>query len=249
MWYDTVTGRLNRDERGDYIGTFDGEDKILVVYKTGEYELTSYELTNRYEADKILSLSKLTEESVISAIHIDGASKVHYVKRFGIETKTVGQRFSFIHESKGSSLVLASILPSPVVELTVIKGKAKEKEVTEEKLDELIDVKGWKAIGNKLSQYKVQKVRLLEDKSAVAVASPSTPKSDKPAQPKEQEVKPQEVKPTEQQPALFATEEIPETKSKPEEKPVAKKAPPKKTKKKDPPDNGFDIGTTIEFDF
>jgi topoisomerase-4 subunit A len=249
MWYDTVTGRLNRDERGDYIGTFDGEDKILVVYKTGEYELTSYELTNRYEADKILSLSKLTEESVISAIHIDGASKVHYVKRFGIETKTVGQRFSFIHESKGSSLVLASILPSPVVELTVIKGKAKEKEVTEEKLDELIDVKGWKAIGNKLSQYKVQKVRLLEDKSAVAVASPSTPKSDKPVQPKEQEVKPQEVKPTEQQPALFATEEIPETKSKPEEKPVAKKAPPKKTKKKDPPDNGFDIGTTIEFDF
>ncbi len=247
IWYDTVTGRLNRDERGDYIGTFNGEDKVLVVYKTGEYELTSYELTNRYEAEKIISLSKLTEGSVISAIHIDGASKVHYVKRFGIETKTLGQRFSFINESKGSSLVLASILPSPVIELTVVKGKSKEKEVTEENLDELIDVKGWKANGNKLSQYKVQKVKLLEDKSLASANTPE-PEGEKPPQSKDQEVN--EPPQQEEQPALFETEEVIKDKPKPEEKPVTKKATPKKTNKKDPPkDNGFDIGTTIELDF
>ena len=247
IWYDTVTGRLNRDERGDYIGTFNGEDKVLVVYKTGEYELTSYELTNRYEAEKIISLSKLTEGSVISAIHIDGASKVHYVKRFGIETKTLGQRFSFINESKGSSLVLASILPSPVIELTVVKGKSKEKEVTEENLDELIDVKGWKANGNKLSQYKVQKVKLLEDKSLASANTPE-PEGEKPPQSKDQEVN--EPPQQEEQPALFETEEVVKDKPKPEEKPVTKKATPKKTNKKDPPkDNGFDIGTTIELDF
>ena len=247
IWYDTVTGRLNRDERGDHIGTFNGEDKVLVVYKTGEYELTSYELTNRYEAEKIISLSKLTEGSVISAIHIDGASKVHYVKRFGIETKTLGQRFSFINESKGSSLVLASILPSPVIELTVVKGKSKEKEVTEENLDELIDVKGWKANGNKLSQYKVQKVKLLEDKSLASANTPE-PEGKKPPQSKDQEVN--EPLQQEEQPALFETEEVIKDKPKPEEKPVTKKATPKKTNKKDPPkDNGFDIGTTIELDF
>ena len=247
IWYDTVTGRLNRDERGDYIGTFNGEDKVLVVYKTGEYELTSYELTNRYEAEKIISLSKLTEASVISAIHIDGASKVHYVKRFGIETKTLGQRFSFINESKGSSLVLASILPSPVIELTVVKGKSKEKEVTEENLDELIDVKGWKANGNKLSQYKVQKVKLLEDKSLASANTPE-PEGKKPPQSKDQEVN--EPLQQDEQPALFETEEVIKDKPKPEEKPVTKKATPKKTNKKDPPkDNGFDIGTTIELDF
>ena len=247
IWYDTVTGRLNRDERGDYIGTFNGEDKVLVVYKTGEYELTSYELTNRYEAEKIISLSKLTEGSVISAIHIDGASKVHYVKRFGIETKTLGQRFSFINESKGSSLVLASILPSPVIELTVVKGKSKEKEVTEENLDELIDVKGWKANGNKLSQYKVQKVKLLEDKSLASANTPE-PEGKKPPQSKDREMN--EPLQQEEQPALFETEEVIKDKPKPEEKPVTKKATPKKTNKKDPPkDNGFDIGTTIELDF
>ncbi|MEN8250138.1 MAG: DNA gyrase/topoisomerase IV subunit A, partial [Bacteroidota bacterium] len=163
IWYDKVIGRLNRDERGKFIGNFNGEDKIVVVYKTGEYEVTSYELTNRYEAGKVVAICKLSENTVVSAVHIDGETKTHYVKRFNIETNTVDKRFSFINESKGSSLVVASLIESPLIELTVMKGKPKVKDISEVKLDALIDVKGWKAIGNKLSNFNVKKVRLLGD--------------------------------------------------------------------------------------
>lgn len=251
IWYDKVSGRLNRDERGQYIGNFNGEDNVLVIFKSGEYEITGYELTNRYEADKVIELTKLNKDTVVSAVHIDGESKTHYVKRFNIETNTTGKRFLFISDSKGSSLLCASIATSPKIELTVVKGKAKEKEISELYLDEIIDVKGWKANGNRLSHYTVKKVKLLEGpKPALAPVNKPKPES-KTEKEKGSEVAGADT--SESQPALFKETAKTTKSSKP---PKAKKskppAPKSATVKKKPNDDGkggYDIGTTIELDF
>jgi len=241
IWYDEVTGRLNREERGLLVGNFNGDDKIIVVYKNGEYEITSYELTNRYDANSVVAIHRLSKDLVVSAIHIDGESKQHFVKRFLIETNTLDKRFSFINDSRGSSLVLASLSPSPMIRMTIVKGKSKEKEVLELKLDELIDVKGWKATGNRLSQYTIRKVELLEDKSAPLPED----KKKTPASNIVESVQDEEDDESKVQPDLFKGDEKPAEVKKKVEKDKSK--PNSKNKKSG--DGGFDIGTTIELDF
>jgi len=161
IWYDETVGRLNRDQRGKLLGTFDGEDTIIVIYKNGSYELTSHELTNRYEYDKVAILEKFDPEMIISAVYYDGESKSHCVKRFKIETTTLGKRFRFITEARSSKLEIVSTDSHPKADVQIEKGKNKQKEKVVWDLSELIDVKGWKALGNKLSQHKVRKVKLL----------------------------------------------------------------------------------------
>lgn len=162
IWYDPSTGRLNTDERGTYLGEFDTDDLILVVYNEGSYELTTFELTNRYEHDKVLAIEKFEPDVVISAVHYDGEQKNYYVKRFNIEARNVGKRYLFINESRGSKLVAASTVTEPVVEVKFQRAKSREKETEQVKLDEFIAVKGWKAIGNRLNPNKVTSVKLLD---------------------------------------------------------------------------------------
>ena len=174
IWYDDAVGRLNKDERGHSVGNFNGDDKILVVYKDGSYELTTYELTNRYEPQKILWVKKLESKKPVSVVHYDGESKNYLVKRFLIETTTVEKKFNFISEAPGSKLIIASLADSPIVSIDFTKGKSKEKLNEEADLSDRIEVKGWKALGNKQSPYNVKKVKLiaennLSDTSSVIV--------------------------------------------------------------------------------
>ncbi|MTI32781.1 DNA gyrase/topoisomerase IV subunit A [Xanthovirga aplysinae] len=166
IWYDATIGRLNREERGDYLGSYHHEDRILVVYTDGSYEMTDFELTNRYESKDIQLITKFDPEMVLSTIYYDGATKVHFVKRFKIETSTLSKRFPFISEARGSKLSIISTENQPQVEITYTKNGSKEKETTVYDLDLLIDVKGWKAMGNKLALQKVNKIKLLESKKA-----------------------------------------------------------------------------------
>ncbi|MEM9390577.1 MAG: DNA gyrase/topoisomerase IV subunit A [Bacteroidota bacterium] len=161
IWYDESVGRLNKDGRGEHIGNFNGEDSVLVVYKDGSYELTSYEITNRYEFNKIEFLQRFDPETVLSVVHYDGESKNFYVKRFKVETSTLGKRFGFISESAGSKLILVTALHRPMVEVEFTKGKSRDRLKHEMNLEEVIDVKGWRAIGNKLLPYNIKKVRFL----------------------------------------------------------------------------------------
>lgn len=160
IYYDASIGRLNTDARGRKIGNFLGEDRILVFYKNGEYELTTFELTNRYEAKDVLFIEKFKPEAVISAIYWDGASKNYFVKRFLIETTTINKKFSIVTDHKQSYLKIVSTESQPQVKAKLQKGKDIEEQ--EFDLDMLIDVKGWKAIGNKLSTHTVLEVQLIE---------------------------------------------------------------------------------------
>ena len=117
IWYDAIVSRLNRDERGQYLGNFDANDSILVVYRDGQYELTSFELTNRYENEQLAALTKFSPETVVTALYYDGASKQHFLKRFHIETSTIDKKFLFIPEARNSRLLLASVAARPRAEV------------------------------------------------------------------------------------------------------------------------------------
>ncbi|OOG73730.1 DNA gyrase/topoisomerase IV subunit A [Algoriphagus sp. A40] len=175
IYYDVVVGRLNTDQRGKLIGNFLGDDKILVCYKNGDYELTTFELTNRYEPGDVVLIEKFDLKKIISAIYYDGGTKTFFVKRFGIETTTVNKRFNFISDHKQSYLKIVSTVSQPQVSVTLIKGK--EEEVMDYDLDMLIDVKGWKAIGNKLSTYPVKEVSLIQSEK-VTESEPVDEKSE-----------------------------------------------------------------------
>jgi topoisomerase-4 subunit A len=164
IYYDSIVGRLNTDERGKLVGNFLGDDKILVCYKSGDYELTSFELTNRYDAPNVILIEKFNPDKVLSAIYFDGGSKTYYIKRFQIETTTLNKNFNFISDHKQSYLKLVSTEKQPQARAILIKGK--EEEVMEYDLDMLIDIKGWKALGNKLSTYEVKDLSLIESKKA-----------------------------------------------------------------------------------
>lgn len=163
LWFDEASGRLNKDKRGRYVGKFDGDDQILAITKSGTYKITNYELTNRYEPEKTILVEKFNPKKAISAIYVDGESKQYIVKRFLIETNTLDKEFLFISEGIGSRLEFATTSDTPEVEVEMVKGKGKDKETEVINLEEIVDVKGWKALGNRLSQFKVTKVKPLEE--------------------------------------------------------------------------------------
>lgn len=164
IWFDDSVGRLNTDGRGRLLGNFQGDDLILVIYHEGIYELTTFELSNRFETSKIMLIEKYDSAKVISAIHFDGDQKVYLVKRFHIETTSVGKEFSFINEAKGSKLILATTAKQPQVEVEEKEGKSKVSNMVD--LDMIVDVKGWRAQGNRLTANKILKVKLLADRAA-----------------------------------------------------------------------------------
>jgi len=162
LWFDSASGRLNKDKRGSRVDKFDGDDQVLAITAGGNYKITGYDLATRFESDdKTKLVEKFRPKKVISAVYFDGASKQYFVKRFLIETTTPDKEFNFISEGIGSRLEFVSTKDAPEVEVEVVKGKDKIKEVIN--LEDIIDVKGWKAMGNRLSQYKVTKVVPLED--------------------------------------------------------------------------------------
>ncbi|TFZ65724.1 DNA gyrase/topoisomerase IV subunit A [Hymenobacter sp. UV11] len=163
VFFDSVVGKLNHTNHGRYLGTFDTEHLVLVVYKDGSYELTPPSTATHFDVPNIVLLRKLEPDTVVSAVYVDGESKTHYVKRFHIETTTLEKRFTFISESKGSKLLAASSFAEPVVEIKLQRDKKADKETESLRLDQFIEVKGWKAMGNKLSYYKIHNLSLLTD--------------------------------------------------------------------------------------
>jgi topoisomerase-4 subunit A len=161
LWFDEASGRLNKDKRGKYLGKFDGDDQILAITKGGNYKITGFELTTRFEPEKTIFIEKFHPKRPISAVYLDGESKQYFVKRFVVETNTFDKEFNFISEGIGSRLEFVSTSDAPEVEIEIVKGKDKETKVVS--LEDIIDVKGWKALGNRLSQHRVTKVKPVEE--------------------------------------------------------------------------------------
>src|SRR5690606_4672727 len=162
IWFDDVLRRLNADERGRYLGEFDGDDKILLVYADGSYEFSSFDLSNHFDSN-VLRMEKFTPNHVYTAIHLDGKSGTYYVKRFKFDDQPIGKRVSFINETPGSRLIVVTNGTEPVVRVDLLKGKNQTPETLEQPLNEIIDVKGMRAQGNRLSFHTVKKVKLITE--------------------------------------------------------------------------------------
>ena len=161
IWYDPTIGRLNRDQHGDHIGNFEPSDYILAIYRSGNYELTNFELTNRYPAEDILYLKKFNPKAIVSGIYFDGANKTHFIKRFKLETSTIDKKFLFISDHKASKLLSVTDNYSPNVQIKH-KPDGKTNEVIILPISEIVEVRGWKAIGSKLNYPKLVEALFIE---------------------------------------------------------------------------------------
>lgn len=160
IWYDTVVGRLNDEGRGKFLGSFKGEDRILTLYKNGEYRLSTFDLANHFDEDMI-HIEKWVPDRPISAVYYDSEKDLHYVKRFTCEI-TSDKRVSYISEGEGSYLDCVSTAYKPVIRIVYNKLLKETKNLpdNEVSLADFIDVKGMKAQGNQLTKLKVKEIVL-----------------------------------------------------------------------------------------
>ena len=151
IWFDAQFGRINTEEKGEFLGMFEGDDKILVMYNDGNYEITDQELTQRFEADKILLIEKFDPEKIISAVYYDHDKSQFNLKRFKIETTTLHNKFFFIKEGAENYLEAVTTEENPVLIIKTGRGAAAKEQKM--KVANLVEVMGWKAVGSKLLDF------------------------------------------------------------------------------------------------
>ena len=159
IWFDDNVQRLNVEARGELLGAFKAEDKILTIKQSGELELKSFDISNHFDEDMIL-IEQNNPKKPITAIYFDGNKKAYYVKRFLVENSMT--KFSFITDNEDSILEVVSSDWRPQVELVFVKEKGKDRQTEVINLEEFISVKGEKALGNKLTSKKVKEINLLD---------------------------------------------------------------------------------------
>tara|TARA_R110002049_G_scaffold38978_1_gene120332 strand:- start:17807 stop:20500 length:2694 start_codon:yes stop_codon:yes gene_type:complete len=160
IWFDDTVQRLNVDGRGELIGEFRGEDRLLIITQSGTVKTILPELTSHFEDDMIV-LEKWIPKKPISAVYYDGEKERYFVKRFLIENENKEELFITEHDK--SQLEIVSTDWKPMAEVVFGKERGKDqKENQEINLEEFIAVKGIKAIGNTLTTFKVKQINLLE---------------------------------------------------------------------------------------
>jgi len=160
IWFDDTVQRLNVDGRGDLLGEFRGEDKILVVLQNGSLKIIDPDMSTHFNDDMIV-LEKWIPKKPLSVVYFDGKKQRFFIKRFLVENENKHEKF--ITEHKDSFLELISTDWRPVIEAVFnkIRNKAqKPNQVIE--LEQFISIKGIKAIGNQLSSEKIKQINVLE---------------------------------------------------------------------------------------
>ena len=151
LWFDNKFGRLNTEEKGEYLGKFDAEDRLLVVYNDGNYEITDQELTQRFDPEKVLLMEKFNADKIVTAVYLDNEKLQYNIKRFKIETTTLHSKFFFIKEGKDNRLEMVSTDAEPI--LVVQSGRGQMIRKAKFKVIKLVEVMGWKAVGAKLTEF------------------------------------------------------------------------------------------------
>jgi len=163
IWYDTIVGRLNDEGRGKFLGSFKGSDRILTLYKSGEYRLSSFDLANHFDEDMI-HIEKWVPRRPISTVYFDAEKEMHYVKRFLCEI-TSDKKVLFISETEGSYMDLVSTSFRPEVRVIYNKLLKETKNLPDNiiNITDLIDVKGLKAQGNQVTKLRVKEITLTHE--------------------------------------------------------------------------------------
>lgn len=159
IWYDADIQKLNDENRGQYLGAFSSEDKVLAIFRNGTFYTTSFDLSNRYQGD-LLKIEKFDANKTYTALYYDGASKSYYVKRFSFPLSD-NTPMSFISEGAKSKLIELSDDKYPQY-LVTFAGKSEHRE------PEAIDAEGWigkkgiSAKGKKCHEREIKSVKFIE---------------------------------------------------------------------------------------
>ncbi|SHJ53599.1 DNA gyrase/topoisomerase IV subunit A [Flavobacterium haoranii] len=159
IWFDDTVQRLNVDGRGELLGEFKPNDRLLIINQSGKIKTIIPELTTHFDDDMIV-LEKWKPTKPISAIYYDGEKERYYVKRFLIENENKEE--IFISEHEKSQLEIVSTDWRPMAEVVFAKIKGIQKENLTVNLEEFISVKGIKALGNQLTTDKIKQINMLE---------------------------------------------------------------------------------------
>jgi topoisomerase IV subunit A len=159
IWFDDTVQRLNVDGRGELLGEFRPNDRLLIINQSGKVKTIVPELTTHFDEGMIV-LEKWKPNKPISAIYYDGEKERYFVKRFVVESENKEEAFITDHEK--SQLEIVSTDYRPVAEVIFAKVKGVQKETITVELENFIAVKGIKALGNQLTADKVKQINLLD---------------------------------------------------------------------------------------
>lgn len=158
IWFDEDILRLSTDERGRYLGEFQGDDRILVVNKNGTYYTSDFDLSNHYE-EGFLKLEKFEPDKIWSVVFFDAEQQFYYLKRFRFEDSA--KLLSFIGDTEGSRLVCLSGETRPRFEI-LFGGRYEKRPGEIIVADEFIAEKSYKARGKRMTTYEVKEIREIE---------------------------------------------------------------------------------------
>ena len=159
IWFDDTVQRLNVDGRGELLGEFRPNDRLLIINQTGKLKTIIPELTTHFDEDMIV-LEKWNPKKPISTIYYDGEKERYFIKRFLVENENKEEIFITEHEKSQLEIVSTDWRPVAEVVFTKVKGIQKENQTID--LEQFIAVKGIKALGNQLTTDKLKQVNLLE---------------------------------------------------------------------------------------
>lgn len=159
IWYDADIQKLNDEQRGQYLGEFGPEDKVLAIFKDGTFYTTSFDVSNRYQGD-VISIEKFDPNKTYTALYYDGAAKAFYVKRFSFILSD-NTPLSFIAPGSKSYLVALSEDKHPQFQV-IFGGKYEHRDPENIDAEEYIAKKGYSAKGKKCHQYGLKEVRFIE---------------------------------------------------------------------------------------
>lgn len=159
IWYDADIQKLNDEQRGQYLGEFGPEDKVLAIFKDGTFYTTSFDVSNRYQGE-VIKIEKFDPNKTYTALYYDGAAKAFYVKRFSFILSD-NTPLSFIAPGSKSYLVALSEDKHPQFQV-IFGGKYEHRDPENIDAEEYIAKKGYSAKGKKCHQYDLKEVRFIE---------------------------------------------------------------------------------------
>ncbi|MDC0080263.1 DNA gyrase/topoisomerase IV subunit A [Flavobacteriaceae bacterium] len=159
IWFDETVQRLNVDSRGELLGEFKSDDKLLIILQNGVLKTVKPDV-NMHFPEHMVSLEKWIPEKPISAIYFNGAKDRYFIKRFIAGSQNTDQKF--IPDGSKVQLEMISTEWKPVIEITFSKSGKNIRDNEIKHIEEIISVKGIKAIGNQLSSYKIKNIDQLK---------------------------------------------------------------------------------------
>lgn len=159
IWYDADIQKLNDEQRGQYLGEFGPEDKVLAIFKDGTFYTTSFDVSNRYQGE-VIKVEKFDPNKTYTALYYDGAAKAFYVKRFSFVLSD-NTPLSFIAPGTKSYLVALSEDRHPQFQV-IFGGKYEHRDPENIDAEEYIAKKGYAAKGKKCHQYDLKEVKFIE---------------------------------------------------------------------------------------